>query len=156
MINLLQGLWNRVLFRRTRANRYLSLMATNFDGKAADIFLTVLLRLMCLTFILSPKFRRNIKDFNATYVFVDKSTKLYVVAKFKNSKLKVQQKHVEEFDFKLVFKDGRALFKLLLSKAPDILDAVLKQEVDFSGNINYLNKFAYMAMHLRLMALGKL
>jgi len=36
-----------------------------------------------------------------------------------------------------------------------VLDAMLNQEVDFDGNLNYINKFAYMAMRLKLMAMGK-
>ena len=80
----------------------------------------------------------------------------YVAAEFKNNKLKVKQKQAEHFELMLTFNDGHSLFKLLLSESPDILDAVLNQEVDFSGNINYLNKFAYMAMRLRLMAMGKM
>jgi hypothetical protein len=125
------------------------------DERAADLFLTVLLNLMSLILCLNPEYRLNIKDFEAKYVFKGKSKKLYVTAEFKNNKLAVKQKQIQNPELTLTFKDGNSLFKLLLSDTPDVLNAMLNQEVDFCGNINYLNKFAYMAMRLKLMAAGK-
>jgi alkyl sulfatase BDS1-like metallo-beta-lactamase superfamily hydrolase len=154
-INIFQQLVNRLLFRKTRANRCSDQFLSCIESGAADGFLTILLKLMSLVLCINPEFRLNIKDFEAVYVFRDKNEKLYVTAEFSKNKLKVKQKRVEESELTLTFKDGKSLFKLLLSESPDVLDALLNQEVDFSGNINYLNKFAFMAMRLRLMADGK-
>lgn len=158
-IPLFQRFTNFALRRHVRADALLAQFGSDFSrnmsGAKADAFLTVLLKLMSLFLRINPKFRRNIKDFEAVYVFTDKSGKLYVTASFGNNRLRVRQRRVEKFNFKLTFTDGRALFKLLLSPAPDVLDAVLNQQVDFVGNINYLNKFAYMALTLRQRALKK-
>lgn len=154
-ISIFQKLINRLLFRKTRANRCFNQLISCIQGDAADKFLTILLKLMSLVLCINPEFRLNIKDFDAKYVFNDKSDKLYVVAEFSKNRLKVKQKQVENPELTLTFNNGKSLFKLLLSETPDVLDALLNQEVDFSGNINYLNKFAYMAMHLKLMATGK-
>lgn len=146
---------NRLLFRQFRADRYFDKLLLCIEEGASDIFLKVLLNLMSLVICLDPSFRSNIKNFEAKYVFKDKPSMVYIVADFKNNKLKIRKKRVENPELTLIFKDGESLFKLLLSDAPDILNAVLNQEVDFCGNINYLNKFAYMAMHLKLIATGK-
>lgn len=41
-----------------------------------------------------------------------------------------------------------------LNKEPDILQAMLNQDIAFTGNINYMNKFGYMAQHLLLRITG--
>lgn len=150
-----QGFINRLLFRQLRADRCFKKLLLCIEEGATDIFLKTLLNLMSLVICLDPSFRRNINNFKAKYVFKDKPSMVYIVAEFKNNKLKIHKKRVENSELTLIFKDGESLFKLLLSDAPDILNAVLNQEVDFYGNINHLNKFAYMAMHLKLMASAK-
>jgi hypothetical protein len=154
-LTIIQNCVNRLMFRQTRANRYFEEFRLCIEGKAGNKFLFILLNLMSLVLLVDPKFRMNVKGFNGKYVFKDKSNNMYIAAEFKNNLIKVRKKRVENYNVMLDFKDGRALFKLLLSESPDILDAVLNQEVEFSGNINYLNKFAYMAMSLRLMAMEK-
>jgi len=175
-MNLFQAITNRVFFRKTRIGRYLEQLRqldrayakSDADGAgditefAADAFLTILLNLMALVLCFNRDYNRsNIKDFKAKYVFMDKSKKLYVTAEFKKTwllkrdVLKVRQKQMKNPDFTLKFKNGRSFFKLIFSDTPDVLDAMLNQEVDFDGNLNYINKFAYMAMRLKLMAMGK-
>lgn len=55
----------------------------------------------------------------------------------------------------MIFKDGKALMDFLLAENPDILGAMLHQEVTPEGNLNYLYTFAYMARHLQRMATGR-
>jgi hypothetical protein len=154
-LSVVQNCVNRLLFRQTRTNRCFEEFRLCIEGKAGNKFLFVLLNLMSFVLLVDPKFRMNVKDFNARYVFKDKSENMYITAEFKNNVIKVRKKRINKYNVMLGFKDARALFKLLLSESPDILDAVLNQEVEFSGNINYLNKFAFMAMRLRLMAMEK-
>lgn len=42
----------------------------------------------------------------------------------------------------------------LLTPRPDIIGAVLRQDVCVDGNLNYLYKFAFMARRLQLKATG--
>ena len=155
MIPVLQRISNRLLFRKTRADRYFGKLLTCIEERVTDDFLNVLLNLMSLVLLTDPKYRRNILDFEAKYVFKDQSGLVYVTTDFKNNKMTVRHKHIDDSKLTLIFKNGASLFKLLMSEPPDILSALLDQEVDFIGNINYLNKFAYMATRLRLMALGR-
>jgi len=116
------------------------------QGKPVDLFLGILLQAMRAKFIVDAEYRKNIKNFTAQYVFKDRSAKICQVAHFANGKMRVSTKEPENPTFTLVFRDGKALLSLLFSPAPDVLNALLNQEVDFTGNINYLNKFAYMAL----------
>ena len=143
---------NRLLFRQTRAQRLYKRLLRCLSGKMIDSLLFVLLKAMGLAFRLSPSFRKHIRGFEADYVFADQKCRVYVVARFRKNKLKVRKRPVLQPTFTLVFKDGASLMKLLFSKSPDILNAVLHQEVDFKGSINYLSKFVYMAMSLGRMA----
>lgn len=119
-------------------------------GHAIENVMDALLKLMGLVLRLDKNYRRNIEGFNATYVFTDKAGDFYSAAIFKDNRLTVTGKKVENPTFTLIFKDNGSLIKLLFSGAPDILNAMLNQEVDFDGNINYMSKFAYMALHLVL------
>lgn len=120
------------------------------SGHTIENVLDILLELMGLVLRLDSHYRRNIEDFNAVYVFTDKAGDFYSVATFQNERLTVSNEKVENPTFTLIFKDDESLIKLLFSGAPDILNAMLNQEVDFEGNINYMSKFAYMALHLVL------
>lgn len=124
------------------------------DGHMIGNVMEVLLNLMGLVLRLDKKYRRNIENFDAVYAFTDKAGDFYIAAIFRNNTLSVSRKKVENPTFTLIFKDNEALVKLLFSGAPDILNAMLNQEVDFEGNINYMSKFGYMAMHLVLELTG--
>lgn len=114
-----------------------------------DMLLGLLLRAMHAKFALDAEYRKNIKNFTADYVFTDKAAKICQVAHFADGKMRVDSKVPENPTFTLTFSNGKALLALLFSPAPDVLDALLNQEVDFVGNINYLNKFAYMALRAK-------
>jgi hypothetical protein len=146
-----RGIFNLLFFRRMRQKNAIKNMLECLEEQSADGFLDILLEVMSLTFFVDKKFRENIDGFSGRYVFEDKSGKVYVAAVFRNNKLSVSNKKIEDPTFTLIFRDGHSLIKFLLSPSPDILNALLNQEIDFFGNINYINKFAYLAMHLKMM-----
>lgn len=117
------------------------------EGRVIDDVLDILLKLMGLMFYLDHDYRRNIENFQATYVFTDYNGDFYTAVDFDNGKLKVSKETVSKPTFKLIFRDSNALIKVLFQGASDILEAMLNQEVDFEGNINYMGKFGYMALH---------
>ena len=146
---------NVVLFRKSRSEKLQGKFLKCIASDAADDVLYLMLNLMSLILCLDKDYRRNIKNFNATYQFTDQKGDIMVAAIFKNNKLKVTDKKMPSPTVTLIFQDGKSLFKFLLSGSPDILNALLNQEIDFSGNINYINKFAFMAIHLVLAPTGE-
>lgn len=128
----------------------------SMGSEVAKGFLRLLLKLMAFVFMLNIKdFRRNIENFNGRYVFRSKDNSIVVSAAFENGTMKVYDRIIEKPNMTITFRNDRSLMNYLLSPKPDILNAVLKQDVMVSGNLNYLYKFAYMAKRLQLMATGK-
>ena len=120
-----------------------------------ELFLETLLDLMGGYFILNKKFRRNIENFNASYVFKSKDGIIAASVVFADSKMKVSKNVIGNPSITVVFKDGMALKNFLFSTSPDIIAAILDGEVQYTGNLNYLSKFAYMSKHLVLLLTGK-
>ncbi|MDD5571218.1 MAG: hypothetical protein PHD97_08695 [Bacteroidales bacterium] len=120
-----------------------------------DIFLETLLNLMDLYFALNKKFRRNIENFNATYVFKSRDGVIAASIIFADSKMKVSCNAIENASVTVVFKDGKALKDFLFSESPDIIGAILDNEIQYTGNLNYLSKFAYMSKRLKFELTGK-
>ena len=77
--------------------------------------------------------------------------KMLLSAEFKNNKMKVKEKSISNPDVTLCFKDPKVLWEYMLSPKPDILNALLHNDIIIDGNINYMFKFFYMAKHLQLM-----
>lgn len=127
----------------------------SMESEFAEEFLELLLKLMSLMLLINYKdFRRNIEGFNARYLFKSKDNEITVSAVFKDNKMEVSERPIDNANIIVDFKDGKALMNYILSPKPDILGSILRQDVTFDGNLNYLSKFAYMAKRLQLMATG--
>jgi hypothetical protein len=127
----------------------------SMESEFAEEFLELLLKLMSLMLLINYKdFRRNIEGFNARYLFKSKDNEITVSAVFRDNKMDVSERPIDNTNIIVNFKDGKALMNYILSPKPDILGSILRQDVTFDGNLNYLSKFAYMAKRLQLMATG--
>ncbi|MGB5157088.1 hypothetical protein [Desulfobacterium sp. N47] len=125
-------------------------------SEAAEGFLEALLNLMSLALFLDKDFKKNIKNFNARYLFCSKDKKITVAAIFDDNHMKVSKKKIDNTNITVIFRDGKALMGFLLSPKPDILGSILSQDISIDGNLNYIYKFAYMSKHLQLKYAGKL
>lgn len=149
-VKIFNSVSNLLLLRKYRANFIRKKFIKVLESEFVEEFLDVLLNLMGIMFCIDKDFRRNIEGFDAKYMFMDRSGEITVSAVFKNSKLKVSEKPITDANVTIIFKDEKALMNFLLSPKPDILNAILNQDVTYEGNINYISKFAYMATHLCL------
>ncbi len=148
---MLEVLLNSLLFRRFRAEIVGRRFVACIQSEFAETFLDVLLNLMSLLICVDKDFRRNLKDFDARYLFKSKDGTITVAAVFYKERLKVSKKQIDNTNVTVIFKDQKALMNFLLSSQPDIFNAILNQELNYEGNLNYLSKFAFMARHLQLM-----
>lgn len=127
----------------------------SMESEFAEEFLELLLNLMSFVLLINYKdFGRNIERFNGRYLFKSKDNAITVSAVFRGNKMEVSEKPIDNTNIIVNFKDGKALMNYILSPKPDILGSILRQDVTFDGNLNYLSKFAYMAKRLQLMATG--
>ncbi len=148
---MLDAILNLIFFRKFRLNRAGKKFIDCFQSEFAEEFLQLILNLMRLIFFLDRDFRRNIKDFNARYLFKTRDSGVAIAAIFKKNRMKVYEREIDNTNVTVIFKDQKALMKYLLSPRQDLLQSILEQDVTFNGNLNYLSKFAYMAKHLQLM-----
>jgi hypothetical protein len=130
------------LIRRSEAA-----LRTELGGKATDEFLELLLRGMDLAFCLSRKYRRNLTDFRARYVFRTRDGLVANSVIFSNGDMQVESKPVDDWDVRITFESAPVLLGFLL-KGQDVLDAILEDRVEVEGNLNCVYKFGFMASDL--------
>lgn len=147
---MFQQILNLVCLRKLRAGLLQQRFAKCLEDELAEEFLELLLRLMGLVFYLDPHFRRNIRGFSARYLFQSKDSGVVVAVIFANNEMIVKETEIASTNITVVFRDQQTLMKFLLAPAPDVLQAMLSQDISYEGNIYYLAKFAYMAKHLQL------
>ena len=147
---------NAILMRSRRAQSAAQKFLGTLQSETAEEFLEVLLKLMGLVFYLDKDFRRNIRNFNGRYLFRSLDRQITVAAVFKDDRLKVIEKEIDDTHMTVIFRNAKAMMGFLLSPKPDILGSMLRQDITVNGNLNYLYKFAYMAKHLQLKVTGEL
>lgn len=152
---MLNKIVNLFLFRNLRARLAKNRFLIAITSEATEEFLELLLNAMSLVALIDRHFRRNIENFNARYLFRSRDNSITVGVVFRNGRMRVTEKNLDATNVALVFRDQKALRDFLLAPKPDILGGMLRQDVTFDGNLNYLYKFAYMANRLKLMAAGK-
>ncbi|NOZ69312.1 MAG: hypothetical protein GXP46_08750 [Deferribacteres bacterium] len=146
---------NFILFRKLRARWLMKKWLRCMESEFAEEFLETLLKLMSLVFLVNyGDFRRNIEGFNGRYLFKSRDGSITVSAVFRDNRMRVSERLIDNPDITIEFRNGRVLLNYLISPKPDILGSMLRQDVTPRGNLNYLYKFAYMAKRLQLMATG--
>ena len=117
-------------------------------GEVTDEFLELLLRGMDLAFCLSKGYRKNIKDFEGRYLFRTAGDLVAAAVTFKDGDMEVHQEAIDDWDVCITFKDAVALNAFIFSRDQDILNSLLKNDVELGGNLNYIYKFGFMARDL--------
>lgn len=122
--------------------------------EAAETFLETLLSCMQLKFIISQRYRKNIENFRASYMFMSEDQGVTVNVLFEDGKMHVRERMDDNANVFIKFKDGKALMNFIL-KGGDVLQGLLNNEVIVLGNWNYMYKFGFMAKHLELALTGR-
>ena len=121
------------------------------ESEAAEEFLEILLTLMRIMFALNHDYRRNIKGFRGRYQFISRGRRITMAALFDKGRMTVREAVISDPDITITFRDGRTLIHFILSPRQDIIGAMLRQDVQTEGNLNYIYKFGYMAKQLQMM-----
>lgn len=117
-------------------------------GDVTDKFLGLLLNGMSMAFSLSRSYRKNIEDFKGKYLFRTKDNQVAVSVIFDYGEMKVKDDAINDWDVRITFKNATAMRDFLFSKNQDILNSLLKNEVEVDGNQNYIYRFGFMARDL--------
>ena len=150
MTHLLEKLVNFLLIRRFRLDRIAKKLENHLGGEITEEGLKLLLKGMALALCLDREYRLNLKDFNGRYLFATIDGPVNIAVTCRDGKMSVYEKTLTHFNVRVDFKDYQALIDFLLQSELDVIDMMLNQKLHFTGNLNYLYKFGYMARHLML------
>lgn len=129
--------------------RRLASSVSKIEAGLLDVFLENLLRTIRLALFLDPRFRKNIEDFDARYVFESEDGRVAASAIFRNGRMRVKTVAIPDPTVKVTFRDDLCLWQFLMADDPDVFAFVLGNKLRYEGNLNYLLKFGYMAKHLK-------
>ena len=125
-------------------------MAKWLEDDATEEFLDILLEMMKGFYLIRPKYTKN---FTGSYWFKDKDGKVSILVKFHNGEMEISKNpHPDpnpcpETSVIVDFKDSDSLRRFLLDVKKDILKVILNNEIQVTGNYNYLYKFVFLANH---------
>jgi len=139
------------VFRKIFLNRWSKKLKNSVENDLTDLFLESVLKVMKFMLYIDSDFRKNIKSFNGRYAFKSRNGKIAASAVFRRSKMKVKRTAIaeKEANITVIFRNGQALRNFLFSKNPDVMGAILNNDINTIGNLNYILKFGYMAKYLQ-------
>ena len=123
-------------------------LAEELLGEVSDQFLELLLKGMEVTFCLSGDYRKNIQSFEGRYQFTSADGLIAAATTFSDGKMEVHDQEIDDWDVKVTFRTAAAFRDFIFSKNQDILDSVLRNDVDIAGNPTYIYRFGYLARDL--------
>ncbi len=137
----------------------------SLEAETAETIMETLLLLMKTRFLIDPIFigsdyLHNLDNFDVRYQFRSKSGDISVLVEFYQGQMNWKESLSQDVIATLEFKDGQALVNYLINyvilQNRDFLQSILNNEIQVSGNLNYLYKFLFMANHMLLEATGNL
>ena len=143
-----EELVNIMLIRRFRMNLLAQKLNDALSAEITEEGFKLLLKGMALFALIDPEFSKNLKNFNGRYLFKTINRPVNVAVTCKDGKMSVYEKTLQHYNVRVDFKDYKAVVDFLTDPDLDVLDQMLNQKLQFSGNLNYLYKFGYMARHL--------
>jgi len=123
-------------------------LVQQLEGEVTEDFLELLLEGMKLAFAISWDYRQNLRGFRGAYVFRTADGAVAVSARFAGGEMHVGGSELPDWDVRVTFSTPQALWSFLLSRDQDILNSILRDEVEVEGNLNYVYKLGYMAREL--------
>ncbi len=137
----------------------------DLSGEVSDGFLELLLDVMAMAFNKHPlldklfpnleNLRKDVLGFSGSYLFKSMSDKDFCAgAIFDDGKVSVQDtvaeadRTLEKWNIILNFRTPTAFRNFLFSKDQDILNLVLTDDVEVTGNLNCMFKFGFLAKDL--------
>src|SRR5574339_601916 len=103
------------------AKRLSGPLVEQFQSQVTDDFVELLLKGMDVAFCLSRSYRKNIRDFNATYVFTTADGGVSATASFKDGDMHVAPSAAKDSTVRVTFTDTAALQSFLFSTGQDVL-----------------------------------
>lgn len=139
------------------ARPVVSEVTERLEASVTDSLLLFLLNMMEIAFDIAPLFvlggplqdyHKQIQGFDACYLF-ETQDGVHTYATFHDGSMDVPATDPDSWNVRITFKSEHDLLRFLLKRGQgDVLDQVLGNKVEVSGNLNYLFKFGFMARDL--------
>lgn len=134
----------------------LSRVASVLSPESLGELLTTLLKGLGLLLTTHPQLRADAGSLDAVYRIATRDQRLSVYARFNKGTLTVERAVPDRVHVTLFFSDVAAMVQLFATDNPDLLGAMLRQQVAFDGNLNYLLKLAYLLKRIMRAVKGEL
>jgi hypothetical protein len=138
--------------RESVINRLASALSPESMGEILETALKGI-GLLC---IFHSGLKEEVQTLRAVYLFATTDRRMTVTAEFSNGLLKVGRGAAGPINVALIFHDIPAMMRLFATPQPNLLHAILSQQISFEGNLNYLLKLAYLLRRISLIAKGEL
>ncbi len=111
-----------------------------------------------LGFLMSvhPALKDEVRALKAGYRLTTRDRRMSVTARFSAGTLNASRADARPANVTLIFKNTAALIRIAAAPKPDLLGSMLRQEVAFDGNLNYLLKLAYFLRRVAFILQGDL
>lgn len=104
---------------------------------------------MDVWFCLDAAYRdAHLAAFTARYVFATDQGDVGATARFSDGNMQVSTRAEADYSVRIRFRDAAALRRFLFAASPDVLEALLANEIELDGNVNYVYKFGFMVKDL--------
>ena len=133
--------------RQALHSRICSSWLERLKDAATDDFVRIMLYGMELAFIISPAYRKSIKNFKGICAFKTEDGRVHVSALFNKGRMRVRDIAEPKANVTVVFRDTRALWSLL--ETQDLLNSLLENSLDVYGNANAMYRFVFVVRELR-------
>ena len=131
-------------------------LASTLSPESMGEILETALKGMGLLFGFHSGLKEEVQTLRAVYLFATTDRRMTVTAEFSNGLLKVGRAATGPISVALIFHDIPAMMRLFAAPQPNLLHAILSQQISFEGNLNYLLKLAYLLRRVSLVAKGEL
>lgn len=123
-------------------------------GSVTNEIMLLLLEAMDVYACLCKDYRKNLDRWQGDLVFTTLDGAVKATARMNSGDMQVIRDTVPNPAVLVEFKDAAALRRFFFSKDQDILDSILHNEVQVSGNYNHVYRFGFLARDLELRLLG--
>lgn len=144
---------SRINIFRISAHKMLEKLKDEFishmNSGRMEVLLEIALRIMSLLFFLNSQYRKNIEGFKGKIAFKLDDCDLGVTAVFCRRlfmpAMVVKNRALKDVNVTIDFCNGKEMASFITQSNPDIISGMLDNKLNFTGNLNYILRFVFLA-----------
>jgi hypothetical protein len=133
---------------------FLDGIAETLSPESMGELLETLFKGLGLLLVVHPGLKSTVAPLRAAYRIATSDNRMNVWARFSSGTVSSGRGEGGPVNVTLRFTDVASMLRLFSSPKPDLLGAMLRQQVSFDGNLNYLLKLAYLLQRVLLVVKG--